>query len=50
MDEMLQVREYLNEGGRILYTGKYAGHEFAGGHGHSSTTRPRNKRGAATRR
>ena len=33
MDEMLQAREYLNEGGRILYTGKYAGHEFAGGHG-----------------
>jgi hypothetical protein len=33
MDEMLQAREYLNEDGRILYTGKYAGHEFAGGHG-----------------
>ena len=24
-DEMLAVREYLNEGGRLLYTGKYAG-------------------------
>jgi hypothetical protein len=33
MDEMLQAREYLNEDGRILYTGKYAGHEFSGAHG-----------------
>jgi hypothetical protein len=33
MDEMLQAREYLNEDGRILFTGKYAGHGFAGGHG-----------------
>jgi hypothetical protein len=33
MDEMLQAREYLNEDGRVLLTGKYAGHGFAGGHG-----------------
>ena len=33
MQELLQVRDYLNEGGRVLYTGKYAGHEYAGGHG-----------------
>jgi hypothetical protein len=33
MDEMLQARDYLNEGGRVLYTGKFAGHGFAGGHG-----------------
>ena len=26
MDEMLHVRAYLNEGGKVLYTGKYAGH------------------------
>jgi Zinc carboxypeptidase/Immune inhibitor A-like, MAM domain len=26
---MLQVRAYLNEGGRILYTGRHAGWEFA---------------------
>jgi hypothetical protein len=33
MDEMLQAREYLNEGGGVLLTGQYAGHGFAGGHG-----------------
>jgi hypothetical protein len=31
-DEMLAVREFLNEGGRLLYTGKYAGLEFAQGY------------------
>ena len=33
MDEMLNVRDFMNEGGRVFYTGKYAGHQFAGGHG-----------------
>jgi hypothetical protein len=33
MDEMLQIRDYLNEGGRVLYTGKYAGHQYTLGHG-----------------
>lgn len=33
MDEMLQVRDYLNEGGRVLYSGTYAGHQFGLGHG-----------------
>jgi hypothetical protein len=33
MEEILEVRDYLNEGGRVLYTGKYAGHQYAGGHG-----------------
>jgi hypothetical protein len=33
MDELLQVRDYVNEGGRLLYTGKYAGHQYASGHG-----------------
>jgi hypothetical protein len=33
MEELLQVRDYLNEGGRVLYTGKYAGHQYATGHG-----------------
>ena len=33
MQELLQVRDYLNEGGRVLYTGKYAGHQYATGHG-----------------
>jgi hypothetical protein len=28
MDEMLNMREYLNEGGRVLYTGKNAGAQF----------------------
>lgn len=31
-DEMLEVRSYLNEGGRLLYTGKYAGFEYAFGY------------------
>jgi len=31
-DEMLAVRAYLNEGGRLLYTGKYAGLELAQGY------------------
>ncbi len=31
-DEMLAVRSYLNEGGRLLYTGKYAGYEYAFGY------------------
>jgi hypothetical protein len=31
-DEMLAVRAFLNEGGRLLYTGKYAGFENAFGY------------------
>jgi hypothetical protein len=31
-DELLNVRSYLNEGGRLLYTGKYAGYEYAFGY------------------
>jgi hypothetical protein len=31
-DEMLAVRAYLNAGGRLLYTGKYAGLEIAQGY------------------
>ncbi|HEX2041236.1 MAG TPA: M14 family zinc carboxypeptidase [Acidimicrobiales bacterium] len=31
-DEMLEVRSYLNEGGRLLYTGKYAGYQHAFGY------------------
>jgi len=31
-DEILDVRAYLNEGGRLLYTGKYAGFEDAFGY------------------
>ncbi|MGW6935595.1 M14 family zinc carboxypeptidase [Lentzea sp. NPDC054927] len=31
--ELFEVRDYLNEGGKVLYTGKYAGHQYASGHG-----------------
>jgi Zinc carboxypeptidase len=31
--ELFEVRDFLNEGGKVLYTGKYAGHQYAGGHG-----------------
>jgi hypothetical protein len=33
MQELLEVRDYVNEGGKLLYTGKYAGHQYATGHG-----------------
>ena len=39
MDEMLQFRAYLNEGGKVLYTGKYAGHQYTTVHG-SAVLRP----------
>jgi hypothetical protein len=28
MDQMLNVRDYLNEGGRVMYTGKHAGEPY----------------------
>lgn len=28
MDQILEVRDFLNEGGQVLYTGKYAGSQF----------------------
>jgi len=31
-DEVLQVRDFLNELGRLLYTGKYAGYQYAFGY------------------
>jgi hypothetical protein len=33
LDELFETRAFLNEGGRVLYTGKYAGHQYAPGHG-----------------
>jgi hypothetical protein len=33
MDEILHVRSYLNEGGKVLYTGEFAGHQYTQGHG-----------------
>jgi hypothetical protein len=33
MDEILHARSYLNEGGKILYTGQFAGHQYTQGHG-----------------
>jgi hypothetical protein len=37
-DEVLTVRGYLNEGGRVLYTGKYAGYEYAFGYEYNPET------------
>lgn len=37
-DETLAVRAYLNEGGRLLYTGKYAGYETAFGYEYNPET------------
>jgi hypothetical protein len=33
IQELYGIRDYLNEGGKVLYTGKYAGHQYAQGHG-----------------
>jgi hypothetical protein len=33
MDELLNARDYLNEGGRLLYTGSWAGHQYTPAHG-----------------
>jgi hypothetical protein len=33
MDELLHIRSYLNEGGKVLYTGEFAGHQYTQGHG-----------------
>jgi Zinc carboxypeptidase len=33
MDEILHIRSYLNEGGKVLYTGSFAGHGYGQGHG-----------------
>ena len=30
MDEILEFRAYMNEGGRVLYTGKWAGQQYSG--------------------
>ena len=31
-DEMLEMRSYMNEGGKLLYNGQYAGFQYAGGY------------------
>ena len=36
MDEMLDMREYMNEGGRVLFTGKNAGAQFTPALGHAA--------------
>jgi len=33
MDELLHIRSYLNEGGKVVYTGQFAGHQYTQGHG-----------------
>ena len=41
LDEMLEFRAYLNEGGRVLYTGDRAGDQYAGsGPGVGTALRP----------
>ncbi|HEY1105411.1 MAG TPA: M14 family zinc carboxypeptidase, partial [Agromyces sp.] len=37
MDETLEVRDFLNEGGQVLYTGKYAGTQYAGAYAYDPT-------------
>ena len=32
-DLILSVRDYVNEGGKLLYTGQYAGHGASGAEG-----------------
>jgi murein tripeptide amidase MpaA len=33
IQELYGIRDYLNEGGKVFYTGKFAGHQYAQGHG-----------------
>ena len=33
IQELYSIRDYLNEGGKVFYTGKFAGHQYAQGHG-----------------
>jgi zinc carboxypeptidase/immune inhibitor InhA-like protein len=33
IQELYGIRDYLNEGGKVFYTGKFAGHQYAPGHG-----------------
>jgi hypothetical protein len=33
METIFNMREFMNNGGGVLWTGKYAGHQFASGHG-----------------
>jgi hypothetical protein len=33
LTELFEVRDFINEGGRVLYTGKFAGHQYGTGHG-----------------
>ena len=41
MQELLEVRDFMNEGGRVLYTGQRAGQQYTTASGRSSTTRSR---------
>ena len=50
LDNTLEVRDFLNEGGRVLYTGKYAGTQYTRNLGTSCTTRRRRMRSAAPTR
>ena len=33
ISELFEVRDFINEGGRVLYTGKFAGHQYTPAHG-----------------
>ena len=45
-----RVRDYLNEGGQVLYTGKYAGHQYGQGRRQPAVRPVREQRSARTRR
>ena len=40
LDEILEVRDFLNEGGQVLYTGKWAGSQFTAGFVGKPVVRP----------
>ena len=48
MQELLEVRDFLNEGGRVLYTGQRPGSSTPRRSARSSTTRSRTGNAAAT--
>ena len=49
LDEMLEFRAYMNEGGRVLYTGDSAGEQYTGAETSATSSTTRRARSPATR-
>ena len=49
LDEMLEMRAYMDEGGRVLYTGKRAGMQYTGAGRRQPVLRPEGRCGLPAR-